>query len=132
MSYEKQPECFCVEHGLHIETLKAQLAEAVEVLNGVKNEFSKWSMAGNIGKRVDEFLARHAQAEQKEARAALATQPVVKKTLDEMRNTREWLYGYRAALNAASLEFRRADGTPGKVSKRLLELRRETFTQPAV
>ncbi|MBF8764166.1 hypothetical protein IR009_02885 [Pseudomonas putida] len=25
---EREPECFCVEHGLHIETLRAHLAEA--------------------------------------------------------------------------------------------------------
>lgn len=71
-------------------------------------------------------------SEVREFAAALATQPAAKKTLDEMRKTKEWLYGYRAALNAAAIKFRRADGTPGKVSKQLLELRRETFDRPAV
>lgn len=45
---EREPECFCVEHGLHIETLRAQLAEAQakgDLLNDarVKAEELQWT-----------------------------------------------------------------------------------------
>ncbi|WP_145257049.1 hypothetical protein [Pseudomonas sp. DE0157] len=36
------PECFCVEHGLHIEQLKAQLAEAHALLRKVRDGLLQW------------------------------------------------------------------------------------------
>ncbi len=63
---------------------------------------------------------------------AAQIKPTLPTTMGQMRQSKEWLYGYRAALSEAALKFRRADGTPGDVSKRLLAMRRDTFPGAAI
>ncbi|WP_220466973.1 Lar family restriction alleviation protein, partial [Pseudomonas juntendi] len=58
---EREPECFCVEHGLHIETLRAQLAEAHALLRDLTAE----DIPLRVAARIEAALSASAEQEVK-------------------------------------------------------------------
>lgn len=83
---EEHPECFCVEHGLHIEALQQRLAEAEALLTQVTENEQDGIPHATIG----EFLARDAQAgTEAQARADVALKPYLAAVDEGIRRVKE-------------------------------------------